>query len=363
MPPTLRRAAALATLVLLALVVLFGPGAPVRAADEDAPPAAEAPAEAPAAAPAPSGEIIDGIAAQVGTDVVLVSEVDRVAKPIEVKVREQGGTDQDVAMLRSDILDKLIERKLIQIVARRAEIEATEFEIDDAVNSIAKENGISVEEMKQSVAAQGLTWEAYRARLAEEVVQSKVLGGMVRPRVKVEEQQIRRLYDQRYGAMPAAGGEELHLLHMAAGADDGKPESIAAACDRVQRGLARVRGGEPFAKVASEVSMAAPDLGYLPDHALAPWMRETAAGLQPGQVSGVIRLPVGCAVLQLVDRRTIEALTYDQAKGQLRAVLTEQAFQEEYVRFIERLRKQTYVERRGVFAENLDVASPPPMIR
>jgi peptidyl-prolyl cis-trans isomerase SurA len=347
----------------LTLLTLLGPAAPALAQDAEPAPAAEAASETPAPTPAPSGEIIDGIAAQIGTEVVLVSEVDRVARPIEPKVREQGGTDQDIAMLRSDVLDKLIERKLIQIVAKRAEIEATEFEIDDAVNSIARENGMTVEEMQKSVTAQGLTWEAYRARLAEEVVQSKVLGGMVRPRAKVEEQQIRRLYDQRYGAMPAAGGQELHILHMAAGADDGRPESVAAACDRVQRGLSRVRGGEPFAKVASEVSMAAPDLGYLPEHALAPWMRETAAAMQPGQVSGVIRLPVGCAVLQLVDRRTIEALTYDQAKGQLRAILTEQAFQEEYVKFIDRLRKQTYVERRGVFADALDVASPPPMIR
>lgn len=349
---------------LAGLAVLAGAvmAAPALAADESATTAAEPQAEAPAPAPAPSGEIVDGIAAQVGTEVVLVSEVDRVSKPIEAKVREQGGGDADVAMLRSDVLDKLIERKLIQIVAKRAEIEATDFEIDDAVRSIAQENKMSVEEMQKSVAAQGLSWDAYRSRLAEEVVQSKVLGGMVRPRAKVEEQQIRRLYDQRYGAMPAAGGQELHLLHMAAGADDGKPDSIAAACDRVQRGLSRVRAGEPFGKVASEVSMAAPDLGYLPEHALAPWMRETVAGMQPGQVSGMIRLPVGCAVLQLVDRRTIEALTYDQAKGQLREVLTEQAFQEEYVKFIERLRKQTYVERRGAFAE-LDVASPPPMIR
>ena len=138
MNSTLWRAAALATLAMLAMA---GWAAPALAADEEAAPAAEAVAETPA--PAPSGEIVDGIAAQVGTDVVLVSEVDRVAKPIEAKVREQGGTDQDVAMLRSDILDKLIERKLIQIVARRAEIEATEFEIDDAVNSIAQENGIT----------------------------------------------------------------------------------------------------------------------------------------------------------------------------------------------------------------------------
>jgi hypothetical protein len=74
---------------------------------------------------------------------------------------------------------------------------------------------------------------------------------------------------------------------------------------------------------------------------------------------------VGCAVLQLVERREIEALSYEQAKPQLSELLMDQAFQEEYVRFIDRLRKQTYVERKGTFANasRLDVASPPPQIR
>jgi peptidyl-prolyl cis-trans isomerase SurA len=311
-----------------------------------------------------NGPIVDGIAAQVGTEVVLVSEVDRVASPIESKIREQGATDADVALLRSDILDKLIERKMIGILAKRVEIEANDFEVDDAIAGIAKENNLTVEGLKESVESQGLSYEAYRRRIAEEIVQQKVVGGMVRPRVKVEETQIRRLYEQRYGAMPA-GGAELHLVHMAAGADDGKPQSVAAACDKVRRGLARVKAGESFATVASEVSQASPDLGWLPQHNLAPWMQDAAANLQPGQVSGVIELPVGCAVLQLVERRNIEPLTFEQAAPQLRELLVEQAFQEEYVRFIDRLKKQTYVERKGTFAEApaLDVASPPPTIR
>ncbi|RIL04978.1 MAG: hypothetical protein DCC71_12055 [Proteobacteria bacterium] len=331
----------------------------------DAEPTAPAPENAPPRGDAaePSGQVIDGIAAQVGTEVVLISEVNRLAAPIEDKVRKAGGTDADMAMLRSDILDKLIERKLIQLLAKRLEIEATDFEVDDAINGIAADNQMTLDEMKKSVSEQGMTWETYRTRIGEEIVQTKVLAGMVRARAKVEESQIRKLYDQRYGAMPAQGGEELHLVHMAVGADDGKPASIQAACDRVQRGLSRVRAGEPFDEVAAEVSMAAPDLGFLPDHALAPWMKDAVATMQPGEVSGVIRLPVGCAVLKLVERRQIEALSYEQAKGPLREMLGEQAFQEEYVRFIERLRKQTYVERRGEFAGALDVASPPPSIR
>jgi peptidyl-prolyl cis-trans isomerase SurA len=318
--------------------------------------------EAPArATPAASGVLVDGLAAQVGTEVVLVSEVDRVAAPIVVKMREQGGTDQDVALLRNDILEKLIERKLILLVAKRAEIEATEFEIDDAINGIAQENQMTPDELRASVVEQGLGWDEYRRKIGEEIVQQKVLGGMVRSRAKVEEAQIRKLYDQRYGAMPAAGTAELHLAHMAAGADDGKRASEVAACEKIQRGLARVKNGEDFDKVASQISMTAPDLGWLPQHSLAPWMQQAVGSLEPGQVSGVIQVPGGCAVLKLVERRSVEALSYEQAKGPLRSLLAEQAFQEEYVRFIARLRKQTYVEKKGAFAQvtQLDVASPP----
>lgn len=313
---------------------------------------------------AASGPLVDGIAAQVGTEIVLVSDVHRIADPIEAKIREQGAADADIALLHSDVLDKLVERKMISLLAKRMEIEATDFEIDDAIAGIARENRLDAEGLKKSVESQGLSFDAYRKRIAEEIVQQKVLSGMVRSRVKVEDAQVRKLYDQRYGAMPA-GSDELHLVHMAAGAEDGKPKSVAAACDKVRRGLARVRAGENFENVAIQVSQASPDLGWLPVGALAPWMQEAAAGLEPGQVSGVIELPVGCAVVQLVERRKVEALSFEQAKPQLQELMMDQAFQEEYVRFVERLKKQTYVERKGAFADTsrLDVASPSPTIR
>jgi peptidyl-prolyl cis-trans isomerase SurA len=352
-----------------ALVALLA--APSRAADpEGAAPKTNDAANASAAPAQPAvahdekddGELVDGIVAQVGTEVVLRSEVDRVAKPMEQKVRAKGGTDADIQMMRSDILDKLIERKLVALVAKRAEVDATDFEVDDAIANIAKENQLDLEGLKKSVAAEGLAWDVYRQRVKEEIIQHKVLNGMVRSRVKVEESQIRKLYDQRYGAMPAAGGQELHLVHMAVGAEDGKPASVKAACEKVRRGLARVRNGEDFVTVATEVSQASPDLGWLPQNALAPWMQNAVGHLEPGQVSDVIELPVGCAVLTLVERRTIEPLSYDQAKGQLRELLAEQAFQDEYVKFIDRIRRQTYVDRRGEFAnETASVSSPPPI--
>jgi len=302
------------------------------------------------AANARAVELVDGIAAQVGTEVVLISDVSRVADPIEKKMRGAGATDHDIAQMRAEVLEQMIERKLIALLAKRAEIEATDAEIDDAIAGVAKENGMSVDTLKKSVETQGLPWEAYRRKIGEEIVQQKVLGGMVRSKIEVKEEEVRALYNQRYGDQPT-GGREIHVLQMAQAAEGDKPAQHAAACDRVRVALGRVRAGESFHKVASEVSQAAPDLGWIHEATLAPWMVSALGKMNPGQISDVIELPVGCAALQLLGTREAQPVTYEQVEKELRALLYDERFQEQYRRFMEKLRKQTYVDRKGVFAD------------
>jgi peptidyl-prolyl cis-trans isomerase SurA len=302
------------------------------------------------AARAEEAQVVDGIAAQVGTDVVLVSDVTRLAAPIEAKMREAGAPDSEVAMMRGDVLERLIDRKLIALFAKRAEIQVNDLEIDEAVAGIAAENQLTPEQLRASVEAEGLTWEAYRQRLGEEILQQKVVAGMVRSKVRVDDAEVRAFYEQRFGDQPTTG-EEVHLQHIAAAAGSEKPDAKRAACERVRSGLARVRAGEDFLAVAREVSEGSPDLGYVPIASLAPWMAEAVGGMSPGSVSGVLELPVGCAVLRLVDRREVQPVSFEQAQERIRQGLFEQKFEKEFEAFLEKLRKQTYVERKGAFAD------------
>jgi len=311
---------------------------------------AAAPATARAEEAASESQVVDGIAAQVGTDVVLVSDVTRLAAPIEVKMREAGANDSELAMMRGDVLERLIDRKLIALFAKRAEIQVNDLEIDEAVAGIAAENEMTTDQLRASVEAQGLGWDAYRQRLGEEILQQKVVAGMVRSKVRVEDAEVRAFYEQRFGDQPTTG-EEVHLQHIAVAAKTDKPEAKKAACDRARSGLGRVRAGEEFLSVAREVSEGSPDLGYVPIASLAPWMAEAVGGMSPGSVSGVLELPVGCAVLRLVDRREVQPVSFEQAQERIRQGLFEQKFEKEFEAFLEKLRKQTYVERKGAFAD------------
>jgi peptidyl-prolyl cis-trans isomerase SurA len=122
----------------------------------------------------------------------------------------------------------------------------------------------------------------------------------------------------------------------------------------VEAGLQRIRAGEDFAQVAREMSEVAPkdggDIGWLHLDSVASWMSDALAPLEPGDTSDVLLLPFGCTLLNLVERREVAPVTYEQAQDALAQELWEQALAEGYREWIEELREKTYIDRRGYFA-------------
>jgi peptidyl-prolyl cis-trans isomerase SurA len=297
--------------------------------------------------------ILDGIAAQVGSDIVLVSEVRNMVGPIEKRMHDAGAPEAEVAALRADALERLIERALIRQVVRRAELEATDPEVDAAIATIARENGLSQPQLIATVEAEGLPYEIYRERIRAEIEQSKVLNGMVAAKVRIDETELRAAYHEAYEDQPR-GGEELRLRHLLIPYAGSGADARKAACATAERARARLAKGESFDLVSSQVAESAPgtgDLGWLHEGRLAAWMSGRLDGATPGAVTDVIETDFGCNVLQVVDRRPYVPKGYDEVREQLHERLFAERMQREYLKFMDKLREQTYIERKGVFAE------------
>ena len=54
----------------------------------------------------------------------------------------------EIAKLRAEGLEKMIEWRLIEQVVRDAELYATDEEVDETIEAIASENGITVEQLR-----------------------------------------------------------------------------------------------------------------------------------------------------------------------------------------------------------------------
>ncbi|MCZ6785377.1 MAG: SurA N-terminal domain-containing protein, partial [Proteobacteria bacterium] len=301
-------------------------------------------------------EVIDGIAAQVGTDIVLISEVNQMAAPVEERMRNAGAPPGEVARMRADILDRLIEGRLMADVVRRLELGASDAEVEDAIAGIAQDTGISVAQLQRSVASHGLTMDEYRAKIRDEIERSKVLNTMVRSRVRIEPDEVQALYAREFGDQPQ-GGEEVHLRHLLVAYGAELHRDQVTACNAAEEARAEIADGRAtFAAVARRISDANPtsggDMGWIHEKDLASWMVPAVKKLgDAGGISDVIETGFGCNLLEMVGRRDFQPVTFEQARPRIENLLMRQKMEVAYGEWVETLRAQTYIERKGTFSD------------
>jgi len=307
--------------------------------------------------------LLDGIAAQVGGEIVLVSEVREAAGPAAARARAQGARDEDIRELYLEVLEQMIERALIQQLVQRAEIGASDAEVDDAIASIARENGLTSEKLRTTVEAQGMPYALYRDRIRSEIEHARVINDLVATKTRVEERELKKLYEEQIEKQPQ-GGEQFFLRVIVVTAKGDAPDARDVACSQVDAAKARVSSGEAFEAVARELSEANPESGgeqgWVHESELAAWMRDPVEALPAGGVSDRIEAGFGCGIVQVVERRAFVPLSFEQAREGLHRRVFEERMAVEYKKFVARLREQTYIERKGIFGESGAQRRPPP---
>jgi len=315
---------------------------------------AAAQAAAQTAAQPSDRELVDAIAAQVGNRVVLLSDVLRFVAPQEAAMRAAGAPESEIAKLQAQGLEAMIETRLIEDLVQKADLHVSDEEVDRTIDSIARENGLSREQLEASVVFHGMSFDEYRAQIKRDLERRNVVNAVVGAKVTVDDAEVQRLYHDRFANQPK-GGEAVHVRQLLVTHGGTSKRTQAQACARVDAASARVRAGEDFASVAREMSEVAPqdggDIGWLHMDSVAPWMSDALAPLAPGDTSGALALPFGCTLLNLVERRSFEPVTFEQAREKLTQEIYEQKLEAAYREWIDDLRKKTYIDRRGYFAD------------
>jgi peptidyl-prolyl cis-trans isomerase SurA len=315
------------------------------------------------AAPGRSDEVVvDGIAAQVGSDIVLISEVLQIVAPSERRMRAEGAPAIEIAKLRAEGLETMIEWRLTEKVVRETELFATDAEVDETIEAIAGENGLTVDQLRQSVVTQDMSYEEYRQEIKRELERRKVVNAIVASQVHVEEYELEDLYRERHANQPK-GGTQVHLRQLLVPAGKEVGRTLQESCDLVREIRQQIANGEPFEELARLHSAAAPqhggDIGWLHEKSMADWMIELIEPLEAGHVSEMVELPFGCTIIKLMERKEFEPISYEQAKPMLQMAVFEMKVAEEYRKWMEKLRDRTFIERRGYFADAAQFGQQP----
>jgi len=301
------------------------------------------------AAAAARAETADGVAAIVGDEVVLLSEVRDAWQSYVAKVRAKGESlsEEDALQLRTQALQSLIDERIVSQIAKKQNMSASEDDIDESVKGIAQDEGVSVEAIYAAAAQQGMDKKTYREQLGQQITRMKIVQGAVQGKVHVTEDEVKKLYDERYGH--AKPGVRIRVLHILIPVPSDAPASARDEAREVTNQLrAKAKESGDFSALARKYS-AAPTaaqggLTVFREADAPAEIKSAIEGLKPGEISEVIETAHGENLFQYLDKFDPADVPYEQVADKLRSELMERQTMPAFQKWIADVRKSRYIE-------------------
>ena len=217
------------------------------------------------------------------------------------KVDGQPITDEDVADAMADIGPGLPQK--LEGAARQKYVLDYLIDLKLAAKKAEAEKLTSTPEFERKMAY-------YREKLAME----QLLGSIAK--TATTEEAERKAYDEAAKAEPPQ--PEIHARHI-----------LLPTEDEAKKALARVKGGEDFAKVATELSKDPSgnggDLGWFTKDRMVPEFSDAAFKLKEGEISDPVKTQFGWHIIKVEGVRTKTFPPFEQVKDQAARYVSQKA--------------------------------------
>jgi peptidyl-prolyl cis-trans isomerase SurA len=255
--------------------------------------------------PVASANELDHIVAVINDDVIVRSELDRDIITILAQVRARGTPLPPQEIIERKVLDGMIDKRLQLQAAERLGVKVDDATLTRAVENIAKRNNLTLTQLRNTLEAEGISFESFREDTRNQIVLAKLRAQEVVNRITVTEREIKSFLDRNQAAI--AGRDAVRLQHMLVAVPEGaSPERIGEAREKIQRVLAELRAGGDFAALALRYSdgrqaLEGGDLGWMKLAEVPTIAVEPARTLAPGEVSEPIRSASGFHLFRVAE--------------------------------------------------------------
>ncbi len=226
------------------------------------------------------------------------------------------------------VLDRLIlERAQLQL-AKESGIKVDEVAIDQAELTVARQNEISLVELRRRVAAEGIALADFRNDLRDQLLLTRLRDREVESKVKISDTEADEyLRDQRNTVVKDTALLNLNLAQVLVALPETATDAQVATAQKKAQGLAdRARAGEDFAKLVRENSDS-PDranggaIGMRSADRYPPLFVDAVQSTAVNGIAGPVRSSAGFHVLKVLAKAQVGSLDATITQTQVRHIL------------------------------------------
>jgi len=294
-------------------------------------------------------ETIDKVVAIVNNDIITLSELDDAANlffndALGIGNFNTGETNRAEMMKKT--LNKLIDDKLIEQEIKKLGIVASDKEINNAIQNILKKNSISKQDMIERLKSEGLRFDEYKKQMKREMEKARFIEYEIREKITLNDDDIKKYYKENIDFFKVV--REVKVQHILLSIPSNTSEVLMQEIYRKAGELMeRLQKGEDFGELAKIYSQGASaksggDMGWFNKGELIPFLERVVFKLKVGEVSHVIRSPLGLHLIKLVDKREGGVTPLEEVKDKIREIVMERAVEKEFKEMLEELRDRSF---------------------
>ena len=297
------------------------------------------------------GDIVDAVAATVGTEVILQSDVMEEIGPLlttlQSSASSQAEFDREVRKAVREALDQAVDRKILYREAVLAGVEVPEEEVESRLDKIRGQYE-SQEAFMKMVEEAGETLSDFRERMRKQIMAISV--GMYRRRefekeAVVSEAEVAQYYQDHPDEFSRPERVKARRIFLAAPADAAQRAKVRARLDALRE---EIELGADMAELAKQHS----DGPNAEDGGALDWVRrgdlvepleEALFALEEGAVSAPIETEYGFSLFKAEQKEEAGNASFDEVRNEIEPILRARYADERYEKWIAELRKRSQV--------------------
>ncbi|HEY2094788.1 MAG TPA: peptidyl-prolyl cis-trans isomerase [Thermoanaerobaculia bacterium] len=297
-----------------------------------------------------AAHVVEAIVIRVGDRVITRTQYERRLREGLSEIDQAVPAPQQAAKkeeFRKNLTDDLIAELLVKDRADRLGLTVTDPEVKEAVGRLKEQYGIKTDQQfEDSLKSSGMTRTDMEARLRDTLLTNKVFSRELRGREDMTDKELRERYDREKEKYRLPERAHLRAIIVT------RPDDAAAAAkaeQRVNQIAQDARVAPDFAKFASSVPENAMkekggDMGEVARGELLPDLDKAVFNAQAGDIIGPIATKSGWHILKVEQRLPSEVPAFESVKEKLRKDVSDETFARDYKVYIDRLRKDAFIE-------------------
>ncbi len=295
-----------------------------------------------------AAESLDKIAAVVNNQLITSSELDARVAIAQKQLTQQNIKLPPIDAFRHQVLQMMIDQSLQLQMAARMAVTVSNAEFQQALSSMAASRNMTVDQLFQALAADGLSKDSFLTDFHNQLVIQALQQQVVGSQIQIKEGEIDN-YLKTYADQKA--NRQYHLEDILVALPDAPtPDQIAAAQAKAQTIVQQLNKGTDFKTLAVELSnnqqaLSGGDLGWRSLAELPAVFANTITTMQQGAIAGPIRAPNGFHIIRLAGIRSGKgATTTAKLRDQVGQMLFRRMFEQKLEAWIEQIRATAYIK-------------------